>query len=833
MPPKRAQTRKSRRRQAAQQQTQQQTQNQVTPAVTATLISQKQSQELAQSLLLGSLSAILCSRDLIGETSFKWIQFDVDADGPWSYDIWKAGAMEVHGDDRTQSMIILQNNGSYKAKAFMEYIENGAFHAIENGYLRAFQLRIFEDPDHPENVLETYTLAFSYHRLVGTDGRVVSGVEVTGPGGKRASLNNLRIGLTEFMQNLVEFLDKLPDLPGMLSLRVGANRETDGVVQKNGISSPNSSIQMSVRQPIRLLDSKKAQRLFSTFLEKRASIIGLISQATTKEDITGLVNLTVDHLRWYDARNDPIPSGLHYPGHLALTTRPNSRKRPSSNPTSSPAAPSKSPRTNGNTIHDKLASEQERVETPATGPETLGTSQDTTNLERQVSKPTVEDTQRVISNGASSQVILVNAKDSAKIKLHQTTVDALNERRLFEAYGSDYEHENNTPDSEKGKEDRITCQCGWHGEEDDNMICCDWCKTWQHCYCYGFRGASDPRVPQQHACYKCLLTGEDNEARQTLQKLKSFALLRRGIQVIEEKGFYDKASFASALGVGDRQTASDTFDMILSNDVLVASPGSKKKGFSQTGRPRYQVVDKEPGRSKMMEKFFDPLFKIKHYYVPGRSEHEEASSGALHLSASRSSTSRTSTSGTGKRASSSLPKAPATIHPSAIVANHAVLTGHHAITIAAGAVIHPNARVTSLHGPVVIGEGCIVYEKATVGIPELEGGQGRGVVLDKNVVVESSAIVQAALVGEGTTIGADVKVGLGSAVGKFCQLAPRTELLAHSDLPDYTVVYSSNLRRLNYSLRTRPAVMELLKRAHEKKLHALTRLIPNNAAKWQ
>lgn len=30
--------------------------------------------------------------------------------------------MEVHGDDRTQSMIILQNNGSYKAKAFMEYI---------------------------------------------------------------------------------------------------------------------------------------------------------------------------------------------------------------------------------------------------------------------------------------------------------------------------------------------------------------------------------------------------------------------------------------------------------------------------------------------------------------------------------------------------------------------------------------------------------------------------------------------------------------------------------------------------------------------------------------
>ncbi|KAL1652340.1 hypothetical protein SLS58_000467 [Diplodia intermedia] len=173
-------------------------------------------------------------------------------------------------------------------------------------------------------------------------------------------------------------------------------------------------------------------------------------------------------------------------------------------------------------------------------------------------------------------------------------------------------------------------------------------------------------------------------------------------------------------------------------------------------------------------------------------------SSSQHLSASRTSTSRTSASASSKRASSSLPRAPATIHPSAIVANHAVLTGHHAITIAAGAVVHPNAKITSLHGPVVIGEGCIVYEKATVGIPELEGGQGRGVVLDKNVVVEASAVVQAALVGEGTVIGTDAKVGLGSAVGM-----------------------------------TRPAVMELAKRGHEKKLHALVRLIPNNAAKWQ
>ncbi|KAF2136990.1 uncharacterized protein K452DRAFT_302286 [Aplosporella prunicola CBS 121167] len=182
---------------------------------------------------------------------------------------------------------------------------------------------------------------------------------------------------------------------------------------------------------------------------------------------------------------------------------------------------------------------------------------------------------------------------------------------------------------------------------------------------------------------------------------------------------------------------------------------------------------------------------------------------------------------------STLPKAPASIHPAATVANHAVLTGHHAITISAGAVLHPHCKVTSVHGPVVIGEGCIIYEKAVVGIEgDGEAESGRGVVLDRNVVVESGAVVEAALVGEGAVVGVEGRVGVGSAVGRWCQITPRCALPPGSDLPDFSVLYGNNQRRLNYTAQTRPVVTDIRKRAHENQLRLFAKLVPNNAAKW-
>lgn len=94
----------------------------------------------------------------------------------------------------------------------------------------------------------------------------------------------------------------------------------------------------------------------------------------------------------------------------------------------------------------------------------------------------------------------------------------------------------------------------------------------------------------------------------------------------------------------------------------------------------------------------------------------------------------------------------------------------------AKAVLHPHSRVVSAAGPVEIGEGVIIWERATIGINEDEVDEdeededieigSKFIMLERNCIVESGATVAAKLVGEGTTIEAFAKIGEGSVIGK-------------------------------------------------------------------
>lgn len=61
------------------------------------------------------------------------------------------------------------------------------------------------------------------------------------------------------------------------------------------------------------------------------------------------------------------------------------------------------------------------------------------------------------------------------------------------------------------------------------------------------------------------------------------------------------------------------------------------------------------------------------------------------------------------------PKAPVKADPTTTIADTAVFQGKHPITIGANTVIHPRARFYSYEGPIIIGDGCIISEKAVVG----------------------------------------------------------------------------------------------------------------------
>ncbi|KAJ5259532.1 hypothetical protein N7478_012513 [Penicillium angulare] len=61
------------------------------------------------------------------------------------------------------------------------------------------------------------------------------------------------------------------------------------------------------------------------------------------------------------------------------------------------------------------------------------------------------------------------------------------------------------------------------------------------------------------------------------------------------------------------------------------------------------------------------------------------------------------------------PKAPLKADPSSTIADTAVFQGTYPVTIGANTIIHPRARFYAYEGPIYIGDGCIISEKATIG----------------------------------------------------------------------------------------------------------------------
>jgi len=191
---------------------------------------------------------------------------------------------------------------------------------------------------------------------------------------------------------------------------------------------------------------------------------------------------------------------------------------------------------------------------------------------------------------------------------------------------------------------------------------------------------------------------------------------------------------------------------------------------------------------------------------------------------------------------------------SVLIAQHAQLTGTFPITIGSHTVLHPHSKLSSAVAPVVVGEGCVVYERAKVGVgmgPELdvetkrasmasarssastrESMRAEGTFLGKNVVVEANAIVEAADVGEGSVVEVGATLGRGSIIGKYCTISASSVVPPFAQIPDYTVVFSGSERRIDQTLLVRPELLAAKLAIHKKQLEMFKKLIPNNIAKW-
>ncbi|KAL9070639.1 MAG: hypothetical protein Q9157_005739 [Trypethelium eluteriae] len=178
-----------------------------------------------------------------------------------------------------------------------------------------------------------------------------------------------------------------------------------------------------------------------------------------------------------------------------------------------------------------------------------------------------------------------------------------------------------------------------------------------------------------------------------------------------------------------------------------------------------------------------------------------------------------------------LSKPPTTIHPSAIVAEKAVLTGLYHISIGANSVIHPFARIVSEAGPITIGENVIVNERAVVGGARSSDGMektGDGNVevhIGNSVTVESSAVVEANMIGEGSIIDIEARVGTGARIGK-------ASVGANETMEDFTTLSDPGRRHTDHLLKCNPTVRALRSKRQKDQVELLRRLIPSNLAKW-
>lgn len=120
---------------------------------------------------------------------------------------------------------------------------------------------------------------------------------------------------------------------------------------------------------------------------------------------------------------------------------------------------------------------------------------------------------------------------------------------------------------------------------------------------------------------------------------------------------------------------------------------------------------------------------------------------------------------------------PITVHPSAFVSPKATVTGSYMITVRAESIVHPFAVLDSSVGPIVLGEGCIIWDGASIGVAcdsvvskshDLSEGIADEVdatELGKSVVVETQAVVEArAKVEDYAVIEVGSHVGSGSIV---------------------------------------------------------------------
>ncbi|PLN84714.1 putative meiosis specific protein Hop1 [Aspergillus taichungensis] len=619
-------------------QTKAQTQVDAPPTLTTTreflALQQQQSLEMVQIMLHVSLGTLFYLRELLPLSCFddrdlkkaqkkRELSYSEFINEPPTQDS-PEGRPEIPfgAGRRGQPLKIIVRGADPNAEMILNLLENGIFDALRRNVLEAVQLTILVDKDTPENVLESYTFSFKYTGAASDMNSRLERLSIDPVGcvADMKTAQTARIGLETIIRRLITLSAFLPTLPNKrhLGVHLFYTEDCPSDYEPPGFVGGRNEI---IKYP------------FNESWQKESQPCG------TMDSGWHTVGLKITSLKW----TGPEPEAFEAPPQVPMDIEysdsvhrsddigfPEDASRGQGSPKDASAknnsqssadqpmtleSPHKEENSQEATQDSQQVDETTLQEEREMPPESFNSEEPTQDKAERIKLQMMLSTQEASGTDCAlvpTQPILPDIpsqKDTPapverqKISLKQTKVDGIRKHartQIHVCQGNAHE-QGQAP---------VKCQCGWEGEE-KAMVQCSFCHTQQHALCYGFGGPTDPRIPDVHACYQCLL--EPNEP-QLLREMNSLVLLRRALKIIIDEGFPSTTSIFTQKLHCNGQTVVQITDLLKKRKLLLPTQGYKAKGFVRKGLPKFYIPTSEDVRERIRKEIMDPMVKIGQHY---------------------------------------------------------------------------------------------------------------------------------------------------------------------------------------------------------------------------
>ncbi|RHZ69383.1 hypothetical protein CDV55_102220 [Aspergillus turcosus] len=468
---------------------------------------------------------------------------------------------------RGQPLKIIVRDSDPKANMILDVLENGIFDALKRNVLGAIQFTILVDKDKPENVLETYTFTFKYSRGSGGVNSRLESLSIN-PVGCVADLKTAqtaRVGLETIVRRLITLSTFLPNLPNKRNLGIHLFY-TDDCPPEYEPPGFTGAMNDTIRYPLNENWRKETQSC------------GAMNSGWHT------VGLKVTSLKW----TGPDPEGSEIVPKVPMDLEYTDVVHRSEDIGLA----------EGRLIEDDL-----KIRSAGSTDMSQEATQDITEREKlQMMIPTQRTSPLPDSELVPTQPINPRAAvdHTNKGDAHSGHGTILSQKKVAEIQ-KHVGPRDRTLGGANENQQSVRCQCGWDGEE-----------SAMHAACYGFDSSDDPRIPDVHACYQCLL--EPNEVK-LLSEITSLVLLRRALKIIMEEGYPSHTSLFTQKLHCNGQTVIQITDILKKQNILQPTPGYKQKGFLRKGLPKFKISPSEAIQQKIKEEIFNPMAKIGHHYA--------------------------------------------------------------------------------------------------------------------------------------------------------------------------------------------------------------------------